>query len=254
MQSAGRRAEKKVSNLQIGKNANLAPSAKNKDTKKTTATDRIKGVTGEIQHLNDVRRNKKCENGDPINMVTGSFMIEQCDLIINDILGDYAIERLYDSVSRQTTSPIGKGWGLSIFSHLDIYDNTILIHMPDTVVESFDKTDNGYISRRNGDESLLFSECKTGYHLFDAQTQESTYYRTDGQLDKVVDKYGNTRIYEYIGNSLDKIVFPSGQYLSLSFKGEHLIEIEDNLGRKIKYTYEGIFLKSVTIPGVSIIL
>ena len=42
--------------------------------------------------------NKSETEGAPIDMVTGNYLVEQCDFIINDICGMYAVERTYESL------------------------------------------------------------------------------------------------------------------------------------------------------------
>ena len=58
----------------------------------------------------------RCKGGDPIDMVTGSYAFDQCDMIVNDILQMYPVERTYESLLASEDSPIGRGWTLSLFS------------------------------------------------------------------------------------------------------------------------------------------
>lgn len=93
-------------------------------------------------------------NGDPIDMVTGSYLVDQCDFIINDISGIYAVERTYESVLSQKDSPVGRGWTLSLFSTAYIYDDRVEIVLSDNRTEIFLKTEEGFRNRKGGTKRL----------------------------------------------------------------------------------------------------
>ncbi len=100
-------------------------------------------VEPHLNSKNTAKSGNTVKLNEPIDAITGSFLIDQCDLIINDISGEVAVERFYESIYKEV-SPIGKGWNLSIFSHLEFESDFIRIHMPDNKIEVFKMEDGHY--------------------------------------------------------------------------------------------------------------
>ncbi|WP_250278723.1 EndoU domain-containing protein [[Clostridium] colinum] len=208
------------------------------------------------QNFTKVEINNKisCKNtekiGDPFNIVTGSFLIEQCDLVINDILEEVAIERFYESIDDEV-SQVGKGWHLSIFSSLLINENQTKIKIKtfDNKIEIFDIIEEEIKNIRNDDKTLSLKKIENRYSLYNNITKQTLIYKENGLLLYVIDKNGNKREYEYEENILKKINFPSGQYLEFKIKDGKIIKIIDNMNRQIKYEYDGDYLISVEIPN-----
>ncbi len=203
----------------------------------------------ERQAKRDEKSYNRCKGGEPVDLISGSFLIEQCDLIIQDILGDYAIERTYESLFAKNTSAIGKGWSLNFFSKLEEEEDTIEIRLPDQHTETFLRTSDGWKNRRNGDGSYALSEEKEGYLLKEVITGKLYFYEKEGALKKIEDTNGNQTIYEYQSQMLSSIKFTSGQVLSFSYEKDKISTITDILERKITYQYEGDYLVAVKFPN-----
>ncbi len=191
--------------------------------------------------------------GDPFNIVTGSYLINQCDMIINDILEEVPIERKYQSTNKNV-SLIGKGWQLTIFSNLQFNENKkyIKILMFNGKTETFEVTEDKIANIRNDDETLILKKIENGYSLYNNITKQTLIYEKNGLLLYVIDKNGNKRKYIYKENILEKICFPSGQYFKFEIVENKIIKIIDNMNRQIKYTYDGDYLISVEIPNLGI--
>ena len=219
----------------------------NKDNKQRDI--KKEGDTSEPKKQNSPRLEEKtdirCKNGEPIDMVTGSYLIEQCDFVLNDITGRVMVERTYESLLCEADSPVGKGWTLNLFSKAMVYDDRVEILLPDNHTETFLKTPKGYRNRRGGSKRLTLTEQERGFCLVEASHARTYQYDKGGKLLWMADRNGNRTRYQYQGNTLEKICFASGQYLSLTWQGKKLISLEDCIGRKVTYHYEGELLTQV---------
>lgn len=198
----------------------------------------------------DERPDNRCKGGDPIDMVTGSFSFDQCDMIINDILGINTVERTYESLLCREDSPIGPGWSLSLFSRANPYDDRVEVLLPDGHTETFLKTGEGFRNRRNGTRSLALFAEEGGYRLDEALTGLSRFYDTAGLLRSVTDANKNQTLYQYGGKTLNRITFASGQFLELSWEGDRLAAMRDCIGRLVRYRYkEGLLIEAELVNG-----
>lgn len=207
--------------------------------------DTVNAAKEKVQARLDEYSANRCKGGEPIDMVTGSFLIEQCDFILNDINGIYAVERTYESLLAEENSPIGKGWTLSLFSSAIVYDDRVEIVLPDNHTETFLRTGEGLRNRRNGTMRLSLEEQNSGYLLREAETGLSRFYDLSGKQLYVQDRNGNQTTYRYNGSTLQQITFASGQYLDFVWQGSKVVSIQDCIGRKVTYHYQDDFLTEV---------
>ena len=192
----------------------------------------------------------RCKNGEPIDMVTGSYLIEQCDFIINDISGIYAVERTYESLLAEEDSPVGRGWTLSLFSTAYIYDDRVEVVLPDSHTETFLRTEDGYRNRRGGTRRMELCAQEDGYLLTETVSGISRFYDMYGKLLQETDRNGNSRRYEYVGETLCRVSFASGQYLDFTWDGGHVQSIRDCIGRTVSYRYEnGLLTETMMVTG-----
>lgn len=213
--------------------------------RKQARRDAVNNAKERIRAKADEYSANRCKNGEPIDMVTGSYLIEQCDFIINDITGIYAVERTYESLLSEEDSPVGRGWTLSLFSSAIVYDDRVEIILPDNHTETFLKTAEGLRNRRNGTKRLALEEHNNGYLLKEAETGLSRYYDAEGRQLFIADRNGNQTTYQYSGFTLQRISFASGQYLDFLWQGNKVVSIQDCIGRKVKYHYQNDFLTEV---------
>lgn len=226
----------------------------NKDERKTAKQQRRDARRDKVNKAKESTRAKldeysanRCKNGEPIDMVTGSYLIEQCDFMINDITGIYAVERTYESLLASELSPIGRGWTLSLFSTAYIYDDRVEVVLPDNHTETFLKTAEGFQNRRGGSRRMTLQSQEDGYLLTEADSGLTRFYDASGKQLQSADKNGNKTVYHYIGNTLQRIHFASGQYLEFQWEQNKVISITDCLKRKVTYQYDGDFLTEAGI-------
>ncbi len=187
---------------------------------------------------------------DPVEMVTGSYMFDQCDFVINDITGIYIVERTYESLLYGEDSPVGRGWTLNLFSRAVVYDDRVEILLPNNHTETFLKTAEGFRNRRGGSLRLALEAQGDGYLLRDAENALFRFYDLSGRQTAVEDRNGNRTQYQYLDDTLQQIRFASGQYLDFQWQGDKVTSIRDCLGRKVTYHYQGDLLTEVeTLTG-----
>lgn len=188
-----------------------------RDRRRQARRDAFNGAREGVRAKLDEYSANRCKNGEPVDMVTGSYLIEQCDFIINDIGGIYAVERTYESLLAEEDSPVGRGWTLSLFSTAYIYDDRVEVVLPDGHTETFLKTKDGYRNRRGGTRRMELCAQDDGYLMTEAGTGITRFYDRYGKLLQETDRNGNRRQYIYAGNTLCRVSFASGQYLDFTW-------------------------------------
>ena len=163
-----------------------------------------------------------------------------------------AIERFYQSIDKRV-SLVGKGWNLSIFSSLEFETGYITLNTFENKKEIFTINENNEIkSLRGGEEIYSLTKLENGYKVYHTLKSQTLLYDENGLLLYVLDNKGNKREYIYENNILKRINFPSGQYFEFEIKEAKIKTITDNMGRQIKYEYDGDYLISVEIPNAGI--
>ncbi|MCM1161126.1 MAG: DUF6531 domain-containing protein, partial [Roseburia sp.] len=193
---------------------------------------------------------KKCDTtDDPINVITGSLLAEYVDLSLEDVLDSFLFKRHYESAFQNKGGILGDKWRCEIESSIWATENQAVIQMPDLHIEKFYKEDGKWFNQRINDYSLLLCENQDGFQL-KLQENNNTYeYDQNGNLTAITDMHGNsTRIY-YHGTRPEKLETASGQWISFRYENGLLSALEDNLGRIVRYTYQGQYLHTVTMPN-----
>ncbi len=194
------------------------------------------------------KKNKVCKK-DPIDVVTGSLTMEYADLVLKDINEDFILKRVYESVYTNKGMMLGNRWFLNIETRLNRDENLITLQKTDMGLEHFIFDNDVWKNVRNGDESIILRSIPDGYKVYDAESEMTYIYNADGYLIYTEDSFGNRRNFEYEGDVLRTLTFPSGQFLKFKFKNGKLSDIEDTIGRHISYMYEGEFLTEVILPN-----
>ena len=198
---------------------------------------------------NDTKPGSCCNGLEPVNLITGAYLVEQCDIILNDISGDFPLLRYYNSQKNLKNSLLGSKWMFSLSACLTPLGDVIEILMNDMHIETFLKTPDGWRNRRGGDESLQLYQFEDSYKLVDISARVSSVFDLTGRLLYTEDRNGNRTLYEYVGGTLRKVILASGQTLTLDYAENKLSCITDSIGRKIKYTFDGEFLVAVEAPN-----
>ena len=213
--------------------------------------NKVKGATQKFKKAvaDKVKSRNKKGCGDPINVVTGSLMMDYEEMTLHDTREDFVLHRIHESIHTNEGMMLGSRWYLNIETRLIREEDTITVQKPDMHVETFHLEEGNWKNERNGDLSLTLKECRDGYILEEAQTQKQYHYQSDGKIAAIEDACKNRTVFCYEGEVLTRMTLASGQYLDFTFENKKLKKVEDILGRKITYAYEGELLSEVTMPN-----
>ncbi len=221
----------------------------------TGATGKIKKKLEGAKEKRKQRRAEKSKKknkkgcGDPINVVTGSLTMDYTDLVLHDVLEDFELKRMYESIHTNEGLMLGSKWYLNIETRLTREDMHVTVQKPDMHLEHFTLSDGAWENDRNGDESMALGECPQGYVLRDASTGLKYVYDHDGRILYTEDANGNRSMYEYEGDVLRKLTLACGMSLTFTFRDGKLAETADSMGRTLTYEYDRDLLTAVTFPN-----
>ncbi len=184
---------------------------------------------------------------DPVDAVTGSYMLYASDLVLASLPDALRMERTYRS-GRKTCSAMGRGW-------LFVYDSRIYrdtrsegsVHL-DTITGHavyFERQEDGWVNRSRGTARFLLGEEDGCFVLTDVTAHTRCRYDREGRLVRI--EYPNCQCVElsYDGDGLRRIVSPLGNILRIESRNGRILEIADEIGRRIQYRYEGELLTDV---------
>lgn len=156
-------------------------------------------------------------NGSPISGLKYS-------LDNQDIFGDY-----------QT---LGKGWTASFKERLYTVDDDNIYYRDGTgSVNQFVRNTNGTYSRPTGTSLTLVKNADLSYSIQSLSGLKINFNAT-GQLQNKTDLSGNRISYLYDANGNCNKISDGGRYLTLSYTGNRLTAVTDQLGNKYQYTYD----------------
>ena len=208
----------------------------------------------DIQNPNGNIAKEQIKNGEPVDVVTGSFILNMTDYIAKDIGEDFIIKRNYESIYENTQQPLGTKWLLNLSSHLVRQEDKITILREDHKKEEFVKESGRWENKRGKDRALVLIEKEDSYLLKDIHQKITYIYNSFGNLIVIEDKNGNKKHLEYQGNFITSVKLANGKKIDFIYDHNKLTQIKDFMGRKIKYEYEGEFLKKVTYANDGIVI
>ncbi len=115
-----------------------------------------------------------------VNEATGSFCIEQADMVLEDITGEFKLIRRYDSQVEIYGWVAGCRWIFNIESVLIILNNQVMVVLPDSHVEKFDVTMSGYYNVDQGLGYFLMDREDGGYVLCEKEAVTQYDYNAFG--------------------------------------------------------------------------
>ncbi|WCM60080.1 RHS repeat-associated core domain-containing protein [Paenibacillus polymyxa] len=189
--------------------------------------------------------------GDPIDVVKGRFYFTATDMVVQDI-GQIEMVRSYTSTNSMTGGT-GRGFTFTYESSIRRMEDHILVICTDGHYEHFIEQDGQWINEIGGKQDYNLSENSVTkeYRLIDKERR--TYiYDQDGRLLKIKDRSNNETLLEYDVEGLCKLTTPGGKEITFTYSGGKLYSITDNIGRTVKYEYEGDFLTRVTYPNAGV--
>ncbi|MFR3239361.1 RHS repeat-associated core domain-containing protein, partial [Megamonas funiformis] len=208
----------------------------------------------DIQNPNGNIAKEQIKNGEPVDVVTGSFILNMTDYIAKDIGEDFIIKRNYESIYENTQQPLGTKWLLNLSSHLVRQEDKITILREDHKKEEFVKESGRWENKRGKDRALILIEKEDSYLLKDIHQKITYIYNSFGNLIVIEDKNGNKKHLEYQGDFITSVKLANGKKIDFIYDHNKLTQIKDFMGRKIKYEYEGEFLKKVTYANDGIVI
>jgi YD repeat-containing protein len=198
-----------------------------------------------------VKKSSTVSAGDPVNVATGSFLLNSTDLMLEDRCVEINIIRRYNS-KEEKTGLMGKGWFFEFESNVKKENDEIVVTYLDGHIKRFKNSGSSFENITNKDESdTLKSDTATGGYILSCRQDKKTYYyNKDGKLVSISDRNQNTIAVRYNHKGeIDSIVAPSGNKISFVCKTGRITEITDCIGRKVIYKYQEDNLKEVTFPN-----
>ena len=194
-------------------------------------------------------QNVECASGaDPINLVTGSFLVDEIDFYLEDLGAPFYIKRTYESIYTNTQQLLGSKWLINIGSYIAINNQEAVVLMPDTHIEKFKKDDNKWINERKADQSITLKETSDGYRVESIREHLVYVYNRQGNIETIIDRNHNRTCFNYTNKLLTSIRLASNQSLVFEYEHNKIVTITDAIGRQLKYVYEGELLTQVIYP------
>lgn len=190
-------------------------------------------------------RGEHCVFGnDPINYNTGNYYMNQEDVAIPDIGGDFTITRSYNSIGAKINSVFGYGWSFDYDEYLSLNaDASIQYKRGDGSYLYFTKNADGSYQAPTGYEYTLKPVYRDG-SIAGWSIADSAYtiknFDTYGMLSSVTDRHGNTTTISYDGSwHISSITSPSGETYQFTTDEEgRITAILLPSGATLAYTYD----------------
>ncbi|WP_077867543.1 pre-toxin TG domain-containing protein, partial [Clostridium saccharobutylicum] len=232
---AGKKSQKEAKETREKK----AKDSGEKEGKKAAEKD-----TKEEKSTTKTDNENKCTDGDPIDTATGSLYIPATDIVLPDIHEEFEIKRKYESTNKRV-GLLGKGWTNNFETYLKIADGKINVLCSDGHIETFYPIDDEWINDKGGRKS--YSLMREGdYWKFKCFKEKKIYrYNNSGKLIDITDNHNNKLSLTYIGENIETLTTFSNYKLFFTYKDGKVIEIKDELGRTVKYKYDGHYLTDV---------
>lgn len=198
---------------------------------------------------------EKKKDGDPVELATGLFIMEQIDLAIPDLI-PLTLTRTYrqnDTASRPFG--IGATHPYDIWLTWDDYCSAMQLILPDGARETYTRTSGtdcftASLVNQSSPSAALQSTLNWdgSRQRWSLRRKDGTIYRFSSMiaypqllLMELEDRNGNrtTLVRDSLGR-LKNILSPSGKSLQFTYDASNRIEqVSDNAGRTVTYTYDG---------------
>ena len=182
--------------------------------------------------------------GEPIDVVTGAFLITATDFTLPDIREDLRVQRKYNSTSREA-GLLGPGWSFSYECRLYCSGNRLHAKLDSGITAVFEWDGSHAVNVTRGCEWLELTGEDDGFRIYDGRNYKCYHYDGQGLLTAAEDRNGQcVRLY-YEGERLTRITTPLGYFLDVEIRDGRLVQIRDHVGRTMQYRYENGFLSDV---------
>lgn len=221
------------------------------EAKKKAKEDAEKKAKEQETHADDKEECTKA--GEPVDMVTGSFLVETTDTILQDITGEFELKRTYQSVYANEDRMIGKHWFFNIETRICTKDGVYAVQLPDGHKEEFLRTETGFEQKHRGSKTYQLLETEELFLLKDNKHKQQLGYQKNGLISYIEDGNQNRTEFRYTGRHLTELELASGQMLHFTYHNGLLESITDVLGRVIRYDYRNGDLYTVTYSNGGVI-
>ncbi len=189
--------------------------------------------------------------GNGTNAPTGNYSRTFTDMSISSPGFSLDFNRSYNSGDDRQNGPFGQGWTFGFESNIKDYDGIIpikLVRLPDGSVQTFDVNSNGTYTARDNRNSLVRKE--NGTFLLTTKDQNQFGFNSNGYLEYMKDKYGNTVSIEVDSDGkIRGITDQTGRHFTVTYENGHITAIKDDVsGRTVRYEYENGLLTKAYDP------
>lgn len=190
------------------------------------------------------------EDGDPVDLSTGLFVLEKTDLVLPDTI-PISLTRSYrpgDSVSRAFGVGTSHPYEMFLWSNNNYHDTDLIL--PDGGRVHYVRTSPGTaywdaVYEHTSTPSAFYkSQISWNGSGWDLRLNNGTVYvfPDSAPLQSIRDRYGNqltlTREFGVFGN-ITQLTTPNGRWLQFSYgSGNRISQVKDNSGRTVSYTYD----------------
>ena len=192
----------------------------------------------------DAQTEKKCIN-DPVDVITGSMSISHTDMVVRYMGGIFEIARSYESVHENQGCILGSRWFTQFDECICADNDTYTVLLNGLHLEKFIKTEKGFVSKREQDESVLLYKVAEGYCYKDNKNHTERYFDERGRLIAHYDRNRDGFQVLYDGEVISEVVFTGGAKLRFTWSDNKVQSITDVMGRKVSYCYKNDYLTEV---------
>ncbi|MCI9072661.1 MAG: hypothetical protein HFH80_07615, partial [Lachnospiraceae bacterium] len=193
---------------------------------------------------------------DPVDAVTGTYLIHTTDFLLASLPLSWKLERSYYSTGGKD-SVFGRGWSFPYASRIcrDTQDaEKIRVHMETVTGHSvcFEKQGDTWVNQSRGTSRFILtlredagSEEQGTFLLADVMDHTLCVYDRQGRLSCV--EYPNhlNLLLSYGEEGLERITTPLGNVLEVKCQGGRILQVTDEIGRRTQYRYGGEYLIDV---------
>ena len=190
------------------------------------------------------------EDGDPVDLSTGLFVLEKTDLVLPDVI-PISLTRSYrpgDSTSRAFGVGSSHVYEMFLWSDNNYHETDLIL--PDGGRIHYERVSPGIaywdaVYEHTGSPSAFYkSQIYWNGSGWDLRLLNGTVFVFPefAPLNVIRDRYGNeltvTRAYGIIGN-ITQITSPNGRWIQFTYgSGNRVSQARDNSGRTVNYTYD----------------
>ncbi len=191
-------------------------------------------------------------SSDPVNTGTGNFYLSETDVAISGPGINFEFGRVYNTQDSYC-GPFGPGWthSYNVFVAPDPCSEMMLLKWGDGQGHYYLPDFNDANSYHPAIGAVYDKLKKNPDNTWTVTQKDLTQYQfdTNGKLNSIIDKNGNTITLAYDENGLDQIIDTAGRIIDIVCDSNGLIQsVTDPNNRQNSYGYTGGKLTSVTDP------